>query len=284
MKRIKRIFFKLLDIVKKDEMKILPAHLAFFLVLSVVPIITLFGFIASFFSISLDSVVGAMESGLPKEVTEILLPFITGKGIDINIGISMIAVFIIASNGAHSIIVASNTLYNIPNSDYLKRRIKAFFMTILLVLLFLFILIVLAFGNYIVAAILNLDIFRSISDTVYTLFIFLKWPIAYFLILFSLKIIFTVAPDKRIPSKFVNKGVQFTTFGWILVTAIYSYYVSHFANYDIFYGGLSNIIILMMWIYILAYILVLGIAINTNIYNIDIEDKKLPENTSDENK
>ena len=224
-----------------------------------------------------------MENSLPKEVTDILLPFITGKDVDLNIGISMFMVFIIASNGAHSIIIASNTLYKIKNSDYLKRRIKAFFMTILLVFLFIFIVVVLAFGDFILATILNLGIFKNIGINLYNIFVLIKWPLAYFLILFGLKVIFTVAPDKRIPSKFVNKGVQFTTLGWILVTAIYSYYVNHFAHYDIFYGGLSNIIILMMWIYILAYILVLGIAINTNNYNLEkIENKEqLPKNTSD---
>ena len=44
-----------------------------------------------------------------------------------------------------------------------------------------------------------------------------------------------------------------------------------------FYGSLSNIIILMMWIYIIAYIFVIGIAINVSSYNNMVEttsDKK----------
>ena len=268
MDRIKSVFKNLLEIIGKNEMRILPGNLAFFLVLSVVPIITLVGFIASFFNIDLNMIINAMQNTFPKEVSELLIPFISGKGIDINIGISMITGFIIASNGAHSIIVASNTLYNIPNDDYLKRRIKAFLMTFLLVILFLFVVVVLAFGNHILAAILNLGIFKNIGSTIYPVFVYAKWPIAYFLIFFLLKVLFTMAPDERIPSRFVNKGVRFATLGWILATAIYSFYVNHFANYDIFYGGLSNIIILMIWIYILAYILVLGIAINTNNYEL----------------
>ena len=64
----------------------------------------------------------------------------------------------------------------------------------------------------------------------------------------------------------MTRGAVFTSLGWILVTAIYSYYVNHFANYDIFYGGLSNLIIMMMWIYIIAYIFVIGIAINVETY------------------
>lgn len=268
MDRIKSVFKNLLEIIGKNEMRILPGNLAFFLVLSVVPIITLVGFIASFFNIDLNMIINAMQNTFPKEVSELLIPFISGKGIDINVGISMLTGFIIASNGAHSIIVASNTLYNIPNDDYLKRRIKAFLMTFLLVILFLFVVVVLAFGNHILAAILNLGIFKNIGSTIYPVFVYAKWPIAYFLIFFLLKVLFTMAPDERIPSRFVNKGVRFATLGWMMATAIYSFYVNHFANYDIFYGGLSNIIILMIWIYILAYILVLGIAINTNNYEL----------------
>lgn len=273
MERIKSILLKLLDILKKDEMKILPGHLAFFLVLSVVPIITLLVFLASFFSISLDSIVEIMQKSLPKEVIDVLLPFISGKGVDIHIGLSMLTVFIVASNGAHSIIVTSNTLYNIENSSYLKRRIKAFFMTFLLVFLFIFILVVLGLGDYILGLIINLKIFKNIGKNILIVFSFIKWPLAYILILISIKIIFTVAPDKKIPSKYVNKGVQFTTLGFIVATAIFSYYISNFANYDIFYGALSNIIVLMMWIYILAYILVMGIAINAHIYNATQEPK-----------
>lgn len=268
MDRIKKFLKSLFDIISKNAMRILPGNLAFFLVLSVVPIITLIGFIASFFNIDLNMVISAMQTAFPKEVSELLIPFISGKGIDINIGISMITGFIIASNGAHSIIVASNTLYGIPNDDYLKRRIKAFFMTFLLVTLFIFVIVVLAFGNHILLAILNLGIFKNVGDSIYKIFVYAKWPVAYFLIFFLLKVLFTMAPDKRIPSRFVNKGVRFATLGWVLSTAIYSFYVNHFANYDIFYGGLSNIIILMIWIYILAYILVLGIAINTNSYEL----------------
>ena len=60
----------------------------------------------------------------------------------------------------------------------------------------------------------------------------------------------------------------------MIVTAIYSFYANNIANYDIFYGGLSNVIILMMWVYILAYTLVVGIAINTQSYRDDSMDKK----------
>lgn len=265
---IKNILKKLYFIIRKPEMLILPANLAFFLVLSVIPIIILIGLIASTFSLSLDLVIEFINENVPTQISEILETFISGKGIDFNIGFFTITAFILASNGPHSIIVTSNTLYNFEQGSYLNRRIKALILTIILVLLFIFIIVVLAFGNVILKAIFEIGILKNLSNFAYSLFVYLKWPIAFFIIFFSVKLLYTIAPDKNIPSKYVNQGALFTTLGWILTTAIYSYYVANFSKYDIFYGSLSNIIILMMYIYFLSYILVLGIAINSNSYKM----------------
>ena len=54
MERLKRIIKRLIDLISREEMRILPGHIAFFLVLSLVPIITLVGYIASFFHVSLQ--------------------------------------------------------------------------------------------------------------------------------------------------------------------------------------------------------------------------------------
>lgn len=279
MERMKQIIRRLLDIIGKPVMRILPGQLAFFLVLSIIPIITLIGYIASLFSISIESLISFMNQALPAEVTEILLPFISGQGLDANVLIFMITGFILASNGPHSIIIASNTLYDIPNDNYLKGRIKAFFMAIILMSLFFTSLIVLGFGNTILAWLLKWDVLSFLTKEVYLVFALLKWPIAFIVIFYAIKVIYTMALDKRIPSRYMNRGAFLTTLGFILVTAIYSYYVSNFANYDLFYGSMSNIIIMMMWIYILSYILVLGIAVNATYYQ-KVKGVKLPETTS----
>lgn len=266
MNLTKRYINKLIKIIEKPELRILPGHLAFFLVLSIFPIITLCGFVASSFNISLQSVIDLMSHVLPVEVNSLLMPYIMGTGMDIHIGFSILIGYVVASNGAHSIILSSNTLYGIPHSNYLKRRIKALFLTILLVMLFVFTLFVLAFGNSILKFVLSLNFFGNFGSTIYYLFLLLKWPIAIIFIYIIIKFIFTISPDALIKSKYTSKGALFTTLSWILASFIYSYYVQNFSHYDIFYGSLSNIIIMMMWVYILAYTLVIGIAINVQSY------------------
>lgn len=281
MKRIRRFFKNIFDpkyiknlynIITIPEMRILPGSIAFFLVMSLVPCVFIIAFICSKCNISVLDIMNFLKDLIPTQVEELLIPIIGKTVSSLSIGFIILGLFL-ASNGPHAIILASNTLYGIENSNYLVRRIKALLLTIILMSLFFFILIVLGFGNTILKFVLELKIFEDISDTVFNLFVILKWPIAVIVITLLIKVLYTIAPDARIKSKYVNKGVIFTTVGWVIATAIYSYYANNLANYDIIYGGLSSIIVLMIWVYVISYILVLGIAINTNIYKIENEDK-----------
>lgn len=271
MEQVKKWLHSLFQIIQVPEMKILPGHIAFFLVLSIIPIITLIGFIASFFSISIESLIQVATNIVPEEIMNLLMPFITGKGMDMNISVFMVIGFVLASNGPHAIIVACDTLYNEKDKSYLHTRVKAFVLTILLMLLFFFCLVVLAFGNSILNMILQMDVLSHIHTQLYWAFLFIKYPFAFILIYWMIKMLYTMAPSKKIPSKSVTKGALFTTIMWLIVTSIFSFYISHFGSYDLFYGGLSSIIVMMIWVYILSYVLVIGIAINRNNYH-QLED------------
>ncbi len=260
---------KLFKIINKPEMKILPGQLAFFMAMSIFPVIALIGLIASSFNISIDMLVNMMQKTLPTEVSNTLIPFITGNGLDLTISFSMVIGFIFASNGAYSLIITSNELYGIDSSNYIKRRIKAFLLTILLVVFIIFVVIVLAFGNKIINFITGLGFLKSIISPIKTIYSILKIPVAILIIFFIIKLIYVFAPDKKIPGKCTTKGTLFTTFGVIAITLIYSYYVANFSNYNIFYGSLTNIVVMMMWIYLISYIIVIGISINTNSYNLE---------------
>lgn len=280
---MKKFLKKIFAIFMKPEMMILPGQLAFFIILAIFPLLTLIGYVGSNISLFSNTFVSLINNIVPPDVANVILPFMTESKITGNIAFFMIVGFYLMSNGTNSLIVTSNELYGIQHDPFLKRRIKAFFMIILLMALFIFDVLVLAYGNVIVKEIISLEIFADVSDKLYRIFILLKWPVAFICIFWIIKLIYAVAPDERIASKYMNKGALFTTIGWIITTAIYSLYISNFANYKMFYGGISTIIVMMIWIYFLSYILVMGIAINTADYNEKQKDIHKIEKKSQDN-
>lgn len=272
MKKIKDYFKKLYEIIVTPSMSYLPGNIAFYLMLSLFPLLTLLGVIASKFSLNVSSVINLINTALPHDVAKVFTAFIAGKGFDTNIGIFMVIGFFLASNGADAIILASNNLYGFPSSDYIKRRVKAMFMILLLLLLFVFMLVFLAYGNVVLNFLLSFVKDQNLVRLIIQLFVILKWPFALFVIFFNVKLIYTIAPDWKVMSKHTTKGALFTTISWIIVVEIYSFWISHFARYDLFYGSLSNIAVLMLMIFLISYIFTIGIAINVKSYAYKIED------------
>ena len=277
-KMIKKSFHEFmttfLQTAKRPEMKILPGNLTFFLILSIPPILTLVGILCSMFSVHLIDIIEQLSEVLPKDVQKLFLDFLNSDHSASATLIYFVVGFFIASNGAQSIIVVANTLYDMDEHTYIKRRIKSVFFMIIFILLFLFILIFLVYGNMILKQILSLEMFSNIYEVIYSLFVLLKWPIAFFIVFFLIKFIYRFSLDRHLPSKKTNYGAFFTTVGLILVTAIYSYYANNIAHYDVFYGNLSNLVVLMMWIYIISYIFTCGIAINISHYGKENNIKK----------
>ncbi len=273
---MKKFLKKIIDIFMNPAMMILPGQLAFFIVLALFPLLTLIGYIGSNISLFSNAFLSIMDNIIPTEILNVLLPFITESHITGNVAFFLIIGFYLISNGTNSLIVASNELFGIKHDPFLKRRIKAFFMIILLMGLFIFNVLVLAYGNVIVSGLIHLEVLKDVSDSLYSLFVLLKWPVAFICIFLAIKIFYAIAPDERIASKYMNKGALFTTIFWIIGTAVYSIYTSNFNNYKMFYGSISAIMAMMIWIYYLSYILVMGIAINSTDYNM--AQKKLHKN------
>lgn len=270
--KLKHFMKRLFRTISKTEMTFLPGQLAFFFVLSVIPLIALFGSIASSFGVTTDAIINLLDSILPHAVLELLVPIISGEEMNFNVAIFYISAFLLASNGTHSMIIASNTIYKIKNEDYLSRRIKALLMTIILVSLLLFVIIVPAFGDKIVGMLISFVKSNIVANNIINLYNILKYPFSFLLIYFCIKLLYVIAPDKTIKSSSTTTGSLVTAIGWMIATEIYSIYVDVFARYNIFYGSLSNILILLLWVYILAYIFMLGMALNSEYVVKEEED------------
>lgn len=258
MKQIKSYIKRAFQTFNQPEMRILPGNIAFFFVLALIPMLTIIVIIASYFSISMDTIINFIENLLPNEASSLIVEVISGKGFDSSVGVFNLIALFSASNGTYAIISASNTLYQVPHSDGLKDRLKSVILLFILLLLIVFLIIVPLFGE----KILSLLGTSQLVETLKTIHQIVQWPLTIFLVYINLKLIYTIAPSVKVTSKSTTYGALFTTVIWTIATAIFSYYLSHFAHYNIIYGNLSSLIILMMWLYIISYVFVMGMAIN----------------------
>lgn len=268
---LKEFYENFKKVLFKPEMAILPGQLAYFFVLAIVPTITLISYEAALLNLSTDVIYDFIGSAFSSDIASMLLATTSSNEKGIGFFLVVIIGYFIASNGPASIIITSNTIYGEKQEGFFRRRLKALIMTFVLVLLFIFMLIVPVFGTKIIELFKFVDLNSNVTDNVSMIITFLQGPITWLIMYFFIKILYTMAPNKKVRSKNVGYGALFTTFSWVIITYIYSYYINNLAHYSTFYGGLANIVILMFWFYLLAYAFTIGMALNYRKEEIELE-------------
>ena len=255
---------KNLDIMHTPLMSILPGQISFFVILSVVPLLSILAMIISKLSFSFETVGYVIDSCLPTGISSIVFSIFEQQRVGAADIFFIITAFYLASKATHSIIVASTTIYNGKQTDFIRTRVKAIIMLIILVILVISLIGILTVGGRIV------NYLGKVNDNMIPIWVhiyeILKYPLVFFMIFFVVKVVYTISPNVAIPSKSVNKGALLTTVIWVVSTFMFSFYVTNIANYSKFYDNLSNLIIVMIWIYWLCYVFVFGMTFNE--YNL----------------
>jgi membrane protein len=64
---------------------------------------------------------------------------------------------------------------------------------------------------------------------------------------------------------FVNAGSIVASILILAATYGFSFYLSRFSSYNKLYGSIGTMIALMIWLYLLAFVIILGFEINASI-------------------
>lgn len=246
---MKKNIKKIIKVVELEEMRILPGNLAFSLIFLIIPFASFVGLLLSINSVEIDNY---LINNVPIAVRNLIDEAISPN--PYNIILFLLISMWLSSKGCMAIIVSSNVLYKIKDNNIIKLRIKSILMIIILFLLISFMLFIHLFGDKIIDFfnLDNLDIIR--------------FPISIILMFLLIKILYFLAPSKKISSKYMNKGSIFTTISWFFLLRVYSYYLNNYNNYSFYYGNLSSILILLLWVYLLSYLFTIGLSINVSDY------------------
>lgn len=89
-----------------------------------------------------------------------------------------------------------------------------------------------------------------------------NWLVALAAITLVTATLYHVCPDVDFPWRWFSPGSVLFTLGFAVTTSAFSYWVSHFGTYDKTYGSLGAVIILLLWMYLVALLLLLGGEVN----------------------
>ena len=93
-----------------------------------------------------------------------------------------------------------------------------------------------------------------------------RWPLLFLILLAALAILYRFAPSRDAPRwQWLSLGAVTAALLWIAGSALLSWYLSEFANYNATYGSLGAAIGLMMWMWMSAIVVMFGAELNSEI-------------------
>lgn len=92
----------------------------------------------------------------------------------------------------------------------------------------------------------------------------IRWGMGSLFLLAFFLLFYKIVPTVKMPLRVVFPGALFTTIGWQLFSLSFGKYVSN-VNYMVLYGQLSGIILLVLWFYSTAVIILLSGLLNAEI-------------------
>jgi membrane protein len=166
-----------------------------------------------------------------------------------------------AMRGASAIITALNIVYNVEeNRSFIKTTVIAVALTVGALLALLLAII----GISLLGAIEDLLPFSS--PTVHLVLKIVFWIVAAGAIAFLIALIYRYAPNRTKPKwQWLSPGSITATLLWVAATLGFGFYVTNFGSYNATYGSLGAVVVFLTWLYLTAYILLMGGELNAEL-------------------
>ena len=93
-----------------------------------------------------------------------------------------------------------------------------------------------------------------------------RWALLVVVVMVSLAVVYRVAPDRPGPRlRLVSLGSAGATVVWLVGSVIFAVYVDNYSSYGQTYGALASVVVVMLWLYLTAYIVLMGAEINVEV-------------------
>jgi membrane protein len=249
--------------IEEDDIPGLSAQLAYFFLLSLFPLLIFLFTLLPYLPITHEDILGTLREFAPVEAMNLIEKNITMIMNNRNGGllsIGIIGTIWSASNGIHALVRAFNKAYNVKESrSFIVSRGMAIVLTFGLILVFIVAAILPIFGREIGIFLFSQFGFTQEFLRIWNMSRLIVSAIILFLIFTGL---YWIAPNVKLRCRSAFPGAAFATIGWILSSYVLSFYVANLNNFSLTYGSIGTIIVLMIWLYISAFIIILGGEIN----------------------
>ena len=249
--------------ITDSEMGTTSVVVAYYLLLSLFPLMIALGNLLPYLSIDPNTVLSYVQELIPNQIYDFIGPAIenllttSSGGL---LSISALAALWSASQSINALQIAMNKAFGVDQrSNFIVVRAVSFVIILLFMIAIVGVTMVFGLGKIIPDFLQAIFKFQdNLIDTFQTV----KWPVTIVALLFIMMLIYWLVPNAKVKLRSTLPGAIFATIGWMLLSQVFGLYARYFAAKIIGYQIIGSFIVLMIWLNLAATIIILGGIIN----------------------
>jgi membrane protein len=268
----KDVVRKLVEGIKEDDVSGLAAEIAYRFLFAVFPfglfVAALGSFAAGWLHVEnpAQMIVNGLGDNLPPSIAQGLTPELErllGSHQPALITFGALTALWAATGGTNALVKGIHRAYDVPEQrPFLMRYAVAIGLTILAAAG-----AILSFVTIVGGAVFTQQAAQRIGlgDQAFFVLQLLRWPAVFVVIMAAAAILYRYAPSVVVPWRGIIVGAAVFAAGWLIATAVIGFYATNVANYGATYGSLGAVIVMMLWFYGSAAMLLIGAEVTAAI-------------------
>ena len=247
--------------LRHDDLSAYASSIAFFLFLSLIPLLILICFLMPYTPFSQADLMIACMNLVPKQMNPWMIGLISQiydkpKGI---LPVTFVITIWSAGKGMLALMRALNRINDVlEKRGYFRLRIVSSFYTIVILMILIITFVLGVFGSNILAWLIDALPGIEVKTGLVSLVSYILMNI---LVVVSFSGIYTYIPNRKLTFKKQIPGAVFVATAWSIFTFGFSLYIEYFSGFTA-YGTLGTIILFLLWLYFCCYIMLIGAVIN----------------------
>ncbi|HEY0049738.1 MAG TPA: YihY/virulence factor BrkB family protein [Pyrinomonadaceae bacterium] len=261
--KIKKFFVRLYKKINDDDILGNAAQVAFYFTFALFPLLL---FLISLFGIILNSTddlrgelfvyLRQIMPGSAFTLIETTLQEVAENTSGSKLTIGILITLWSASAGIDNLRGALNEVYNLKeNRSWFKTKLLAVLLTLGIGVLIFVAIVSVFYGTHLLDYLLPIDSPYLLMP--------LRWLIVLVALIMTFALLYNFAPNHdAFDWKWITPGALVGIVLWLLLSGIFRVYLNYFDSYAKTYGSLGAVIILLLWLYLTALVILIGGAIN----------------------
>lgn len=255
------------DVYNRCSIAQAAAALAYFLLLTLFPLLLCINYFVGIFRLDLEQVLTSLAQFFPQEALEVVQDYLSYASRSQSEAVflaALSAIVLSASAGLRTLLHTMDRLYGRPPGNGPGRiALSVALSALFLLAIYLSAVVVVTGGwffqlleEHLPQALLQILPLSTLS----TLWLGIRYILLFCFMLLLVLPVYWVGSPKKFHSWFLIGNAMVTAGGMVVCSAVFSWFVGVSSRYSVVYGSLASIIILVMWLYFCGNILLLGAA------------------------